>query len=120
MFEVGGALTPLGEEMSSDAEENPRSKRAPPASSQAASRAGRTPPDVLPKSIDDKYDVVSLLGKGGMGAVYEATNRQTGRRVAIKVIVNEALAKEPEILSRFRREARASGTVDSQHVVQVL
>jgi eukaryotic-like serine/threonine-protein kinase len=106
--------------MSSDAEENPRSKRAPPASSKAASRANPTTAIDLPKSIDDKYDVVSLLGKGGMGAVYEATNRQTGRRVAIKVIVNEALAKEPEILSRFRREARASGTVDSQHVVQVL
>ncbi|MBX3217549.1 MAG: protein kinase [Labilithrix sp.] len=70
--------------------------------------------------IDGKYAVVRLLGKGGMGAVYEARHLGTSRRVAVKLIVSEALAKEPEVVTRFQREARASGAVDSQHVVQVL
>jgi serine/threonine protein kinase len=38
--------------------------------------------------IDRKYQVVRLLGKGGMGAVYEARHLGTGRRVAVKVILN--------------------------------
>ena len=70
--------------------------------------------------IDDKYRVVRQLGEGGMGAVYEAQNMNTGRRVALKVIVAELLEKEDGIIARFQREARASGAIDSQYVVQVL
>jgi len=70
--------------------------------------------------IDDKYRVVRQLGEGGMGAVYEAEHMNTGRRVALKVIVAELLEKEDGIIARFQREARASGAIDSQYVVQVL
>jgi serine/threonine-protein kinase len=70
--------------------------------------------------IDEKYRIVRVLGEGGMGAVYEAVHLVTGRRVALKVIVSELLAREDGIVTRFQREARASGAIDSQYVVQVL
>ena len=70
--------------------------------------------------IDGKYQTTRLLGQGGMGAVYEAVHQGTGRRVALKVIIPEALQAGGEALTRFQREALASGAIDSQHVVQVL
>jgi serine/threonine protein kinase len=70
--------------------------------------------------IDEKYRIVRVLGEGGMGAVYEAEHLVTGRRVALKVIVSQLLAREAGIVTRFQREARASGAIDSQYVVQVL
>ena len=70
--------------------------------------------------IDGKYEVVRQLGEGGMGAIYEARHTGTGRRVAVKVIGAQALAVGQEAFVRFEREARASGAIDSEHVVQVL
>src|SRR5579883_1057394 len=55
-----------------------------------------------------------------MGAVYEARHTGTGRRVALKVIVGEALAKSKDIIARFQREARAAGAIESQHIAHVL
>ncbi len=72
------------------------------------------------QTVDGKYDIVRILGQGGMGAVYEAVHRGTKRRVAVKVILSDALAKDEGVLARFQREARASGSIDSAHVVQVL
>ena len=72
------------------------------------------------QTVDGKYEIVRLLGRGGMGAVYEAVHTGTGRRVALKVILSDALAKDDGVLARFQREARASGAIDSAHVVQVL
>jgi len=70
--------------------------------------------------IDGKYEVLRQLGEGGMGAVYEARHRATGRLVAVKVIVPAALAGGLDIIARFEREARASGSIASPFVVQVL
>ena len=71
--------------------------------------------------IDQKYQVVRLLGKGGMGAVYEARHLGTGRRVAVKVILNEnGLPQHIDVLARFQREARAAGAIESMHITQVL
>jgi serine/threonine-protein kinase len=54
-----------------------------------------------------------------MGAVYEARHRLTNRRVAVKVILEEARL-EPAVVTRFQREARAAGSVESEHITQVL
>jgi serine/threonine-protein kinase len=70
--------------------------------------------------IAGKYHVVQLIAQGGMGAVYDAVNAKTGRRVALKLIQERALARGPAALRRFEREAKAAGAVESQHVVQVL
>jgi serine/threonine protein kinase len=66
--------------------------------------------------IDGKYRVERQLGAGGMGAVYEAIHLGTGRRVALKVIVSSALANEPEVVTRFHREAKASGAIEARLV----
>ena len=75
---------------------------------------------VADQIVDGKFRIVRQLGQGGMGAVFEAINLGTNRRVALKVIVSAALANAPDVVTRFHREARASGSIDSKHVVQVL
>jgi len=67
----------------------------------------------------DKYEVLSKLGAGGMGAVYEGKHVATGRRVAIKVILGDIVPDEA-LIARFQREARAAGTIESRHIAQVL
>ena len=52
-----------------------------------------------------RYEVVGLLGAGGMGEVYRATDPQLDRDVAIKVLPQETVA-DPQALARFHREAR--------------
>jgi serine/threonine-protein kinase len=71
------------------------------------------------KEIDGKYDVVRQLGEGGMGCVYEARHKMTSRRVAVKLILEEARL-EPAAVTRFQREARAAGSIESEHITQVL
>ena len=65
-----------------------------------------------------KYRVERLLGVGGMGAVLEATHLQLDDRVAIKILLREAL-EAPEAVSRFEQEARAAARIKHEHVVRV-
>ncbi len=69
--------------------------------------------------IGGKYRVERLLGSGGMGAVYEAVNTWTDRRVAVKLLHRE-YAKKPEIVGRFLREAKAATAVTHPNIVDVL
>jgi len=69
-------------------------------------------------TLDDRYLILRQIGQGGMGAVYEARHVGTNRRVAIKVILKEAMMADQ--VARFRREARIVGAVESQHITQVL
>ena len=54
------------------------------------------------------YEIVTLIGSGGMGEVYRARDVRLGRDVAVKVI-RGAGAHDPERLERFEQEARAAG-----------
>ncbi len=77
--------------------------------------------DALPKPGDviaDKYVVESVLGEGGMGAVFAATHKITGKRVALKWMHKE-LARDQEASQRFIREAQAAGRIDHPNVVDV-
>ncbi len=76
--------------------------------------------ELVGATLDDRYEVVRLLGEGGMGSVFEARQTTTGRRVAVKVIQSLDLAKNPQLLARFEREARAAGGIESKHIAQVL
>ncbi|HEY8077104.1 MAG TPA: serine/threonine-protein kinase [Labilithrix sp.] len=67
--------------------------------------------------IGGKYRITELIGQGGMGTVFEAVHTGTGARVAIKLIVSNDIKEE--VFIRFQREARAAGTVDSQHIVKI-
>jgi serine/threonine-protein kinase len=67
--------------------------------------------------IGGKYRITELIGQGGMGTVFEAVHTGTGSRVAIKLIVSSDIKEE--VFVRFQREARAAGTIDSQHIVRI-
>lgn len=75
-------------------------------------RAAKNPP------FTEKYDVECVLGRGGMGTVFEARHRRLGHHVAIKVL-GEDLRLQPELVKRFEREARAAGALSSPHAVKV-
>ncbi|HYU14998.1 MAG TPA: serine/threonine-protein kinase [Candidatus Acidoferrum sp.] len=69
--------------------------------------------------IGGTYRIARVLGEGGMARLYEAEHVFLDRRYAVKVI-HEYLARRPELLARFEREARAASRIRSEHVVQVL
>src|ERR671938_1576318 len=68
--------------------------------------------------LDEKYRLESLLGQGGMGAVYLATHLGTERYVALKLISPRFMRNE-EFVERFKREARAAGRLRHPNVVDV-
>ncbi len=69
--------------------------------------------------IEGKYRIKSLLGEGGMGAVYEGENVRIQRRVAIKVL-HSAIASDADATMRFEREAQAAGRIGNEHILEVL
>jgi serine/threonine-protein kinase len=70
------------------------------------------------ETIAGKYEVVRLLGRGGMGVVVEALHRKLDQRFAIKLLVPEALSRRDAVV-RFEREARASARLRSPYAVRV-
>ncbi len=64
------------------------------------------------------YEVISLLRKGGMGAVYKATQKSLDRTVAIKVLPPE-LSREGDFEARFRREAKSMAMLNHPNIVHI-
>ena len=65
-----------------------------------------------------RYEILKVLGEGGMGAVYKARDRELDRLVALKVIRPE-LASNPDILQRFKQEILLSSKVTHRNVVRI-
>lgn len=65
-----------------------------------------------------RYEIVSLLRRGGMGEVYAAEDSHLGRRVALKILPRERTT-DPDSVARFEREARASSTLNHPSIVAV-
>src|ERR1700723_4168425 len=74
-----------------------------------------TPPRGL---IAGKYEVLRLIGRGGMGSVWEGRHVTLGTRVAIKFIDVEYTDSQ-EARTRFDNEARAAATIQSKHAIQI-
>jgi eukaryotic-like serine/threonine-protein kinase len=68
--------------------------------------------------VAGKYEIVGLIGRGGMGSVWEGRHASLGTRVAIKFIDQEHVGSR-EAQSRFGTEARAAATIQSRHAIQI-
>ncbi|MET0679652.1 MAG: protein kinase, partial [Burkholderiales bacterium] len=74
---------------------------------------------MAPKSLG-RYEIVSLVGEGGMGRVYRARDPAIGRTVAIKTLnVDLEPGELAEFRERFFREARTAGRVQHPNVVTI-
>jgi serine/threonine-protein kinase len=76
------------------------------------------PESLVGALVGGKYRVDALLGRGGMGAVYQATHQAIGKRVALKFLWRDS-TRDPETVKRFQREAEAASQVESAHIVQI-
>lgn len=65
-----------------------------------------------------KYELTALLGRGGMGEVYEAVDTDKGRTVALKILRAE-FAHDEQFRTRFLRESRAAAGLEEPHVVPI-
>ena len=64
------------------------------------------------------YEILSLLGAGGMGEVYRARDTKLNRDVALKILP-DAFARDADRLARFRREAQAVAALNHPHIVTI-
>ncbi len=83
-------------------------------SSEAAAKGQLKPGSML----GDRYEILQLLGQGGMGAVYKARDVELERTVALKLIRPD-LASHPEILRRFKQELILAREVTHRNVIRI-
>src|SRR5438105_3077455 len=74
--------------------------------------------DLTGKTLAQRYELLSFLGNGAFGAVYEGRN-ELGKRFAIKVLLAPEVTGNPQLMSRFFREAKAAAAIHSAHIVDV-
>jgi len=105
---------------------------APPGDERPAGEPGETEPGTievdrrltdsnrtwLGKVVDDRYRVLEVIGRGGMGVVYRVEHLRMGKIAAMKVLHRD-LAQDPEVVHRFEREAAAVSKLHHPHTVQV-
>jgi eukaryotic-like serine/threonine-protein kinase len=77
--------------------------------------AGASPHSTL---LGGRYELVKRIGEGGMGAVFEATDVELGRKVALKVIKPE-FAEDPGVLRRFKQELVLARQVTHRNVIRI-
>ncbi len=70
----------------------------------------------FPAGLAARFRVRELLGRGGMGAVFRAEDRELGRPVAVKVMLEPG---RPNAVARFLREARVTASIEHPHVIRI-
>jgi serine/threonine-protein kinase len=74
--------------------------------------------ELAPGTIFAGCRIEGVLGRGGMGVIYRATEQRLGRPVALKLIATEQ-ASDPDVRERFEREARLTASIDHPNVIPV-
>jgi len=69
--------------------------------------------------LGGRYRVLAQIGGGGMGTVHAGEHLEVGRKVAIKILLPDAVTR-PALVERFRREARLTARIEHEHVVECL
>src|SRR5262245_7681252 len=69
-------------------------------------------------TVIDRYEILSLLGKGGMGEVYLAHDRTLQRKIALKVLP-VAVEEDQDRLRRFRQEATAAASLNHPNIAHI-
>jgi eukaryotic-like serine/threonine-protein kinase len=96
----------------------PFSRTPPPTPRRTSDSHGSAAVFQIGELIGGRYEILQLLGEGGMGAVYKATDRTLDRFVALKVIRPE-LASNPAILARFKQELLLAHKVTHRNVIRI-
>lgn len=73
---------------------------------------------MIGKILDNKYEILELVGQGGMAKVYKAVDNRLHRNVAVKVLKDEFMDNE-QFLKKFLREARSDAKLTHQNIVNV-
>ncbi len=73
---------------------------------------------LIGRILGGKYELASLMGSGGMGAVYEAVHTELDKRVAVKTLHRE-VARNKEVYRRFRQEARIACMLKHPNIIDV-
>ena len=87
----------------------------------SAALAAQSEPNLeldIGSDIDGRYRIIELIGEGGMGKVYLAEHVEIGKRVALKVL-HPSYSRMPDLVERFRREARAASKIGHPNIVDV-
>ncbi|MBQ7815763.1 MAG: protein kinase, partial [Oscillospiraceae bacterium] len=71
------------------------------------------------KIIDNRYEIISLIGVGGMSNVYKAVDKQSGQEVAVKFLKEEFFENE-ELVRRFKNESKAISVLNHGSIIKVI
>ncbi|HWM84821.1 MAG TPA: serine/threonine-protein kinase [Kofleriaceae bacterium] len=68
--------------------------------------------------LEHRYEIIRKIGQGGMGAVYEATHKLIGKRMAVKVLLDKYAQKDP-IVARLEQEARLASQIGHTNIIDI-
>ena len=117
---VGALTMNLGEDLGTvmSAARRASSDLTLPAGAVTSGTAGRTAEPQVGTLFAGRYDIQSVLGRGGMGVVYKALDRDLEDLVAIKTLRSEALSADPSLLDRFKQEIRLARKITHPNILR--